>query len=325
VDNVARAEPSVSWKAQVLLALAGVVFALAVAESALRATRFHFDLVPSLQFGWPDAQALQDAYVSDPDLVWVTRNYRETLRGARRSHPAIVFMGDSCTEFSSYPRRTLQKLQADASIPGTGVTLGVGGWSSEQGLEQLRRDVIPLHPAVITIYYGWNDHWVAMGLTDPEIMHAHRLRWLADRLRLGQLWLEIDSNLAARRKPAPNRVPLLHYVANLRAIATEARAAGIIPIFITAPSNHVAGHEPAYLLKRHVRSLSEVVPLHTEYMDATRAAALDAGAQVCDAAAAFTALPEPHNRFFQKDGIHLTDEGDEEMARIVAGCLVKKT
>ena len=28
--------------------------------------------------------------------------------------------------------------------------------------------MIPLHPRIVTIYYGWNDHWVAVGAPDAE-------------------------------------------------------------------------------------------------------------------------------------------------------------
>jgi lysophospholipase L1-like esterase len=321
VAAVARPDVAVPWPARLALAIAGVLLALLTGETALRAAHFHFDLVPSLEFGWPDPVALHDAYRPDPDLVWVTRDYADTLAAARRMHPAIVFMGDSCTEFGTYPSKTLAALAAAAAPLSTGVKLGVGGWSTAQGLAQLRRDVIPLHPKVITVYYGWNDHWKAMGLTDPEIMRTHRLRALAEHFRLAQLWLRVESGVAAKRSPPPNRVPHLDYVANLRTIAIEARAAGIEPMFITAPSNHVAGREPAYLAKRHVRSLSELVPLHAEYVEATRAAAEEAGARMCDAAAAFAALPEPHDRYFRADGIHLTDAGHAEMARLLSACL----
>jgi lysophospholipase L1-like esterase len=311
-----------SWTARVLLALAGVLLALGTAEGALRAAHFHFDLVPSLQFGWPDAVALRDAYSPDPDLVWVTRDYKATLKDARRTHPAIVFMGDSCTEFASYPSRVLATLQSAGAPLTTGVKLGVGGWSSEQGLEQLRRDVIPLHPKIITLYYGWNDHWAAMGLTDPEIVRADRLMGLAHVSRVVQLWLRLETNMAARRTPRPNRVPLPRYEQNLRSLVAEARAAGITPILITAPSNHVPGHEPPYLAQRHLRSLSELVPLHTTYVEATRRIARETRAPVCDAAAAFASLPQPHDAYFQRDGIHLTETGDREMAKLVSGCVM---
>jgi lysophospholipase L1-like esterase len=317
------ADAPLSWPSRLLLAAFGVTLALAFGETALRVARFHFDLVPTLEFGWPDPVAMRDAYTTDPDLVWVTRTYRDALQQARRDHPAVVFMGDSCTEFGNYPSKTIADLESAGSPLAHGVKLGVGGWSSAQGLVQLRRDVIPLHPKVVTVYYGWNDHWIAMGLTDPEIMRAHRLRGLAEHLRLAQLWLKLDVAVAMRRHPAPNRVPLHDYTQNLLRIASDARDAGITPVFITAPSNHVVGHEPAYLAKRHVRSLSELVPLHAEYVQATRDAAATAGAPVCDAAAAFAALPEPHGRYFQNDGIHLTEPGNAEMANVVSGCLLK--
>lgn len=307
---------------RIALAIGGGLLALSVAEATLRMARYHFDFVPSLQFGWPDPVALRDAYLPDPDLIWVTRNYRDTLRAARRSHPGIVFMGDSCTEFGAYPVQTLATLEARHTALSTGVNVGVGGWTSEQGLAQLRRDIIPLHPRIVTIYYGWNDHWKALGLTDPEIARAHRMRSLAEHLRLAQLWLQLRASFAAKRTPPPNRVPVKEYEANLRTMATEARAAGVIAMFVTAPSNHVVGREPTYLAKRHVRNLAEVVPLHTEYAQATRAAAGATGAAICDAASAFADLAAPRDRYFQKDGIHLTDAGDQEMARVLSACLI---
>ena len=301
--------------------LAGLSISVGAAEGALRLAGFHFDFVPTLEFGWPDPVALEEAYQPDPDLVWVTKDYRATLRAARREHPAIVFMGDSCTEFGTYPSRTLALLASEHSPDATGVKVGVGGWSTEQGVQQLERDVIPLHPKIVTIYYGWNDHWIAMGLTDPEIARAHALLSLARVSRIVQLWLHLKVEMAERRVPPPNRVPLPQYEDNLRKMAGDARHAGILPILVTAPSNHVPGREPAYLAKRHLRSLNELVPLHTAYIEATRRIAHETDTPLCDAASAFAALPLPHDRYFMKDGIHLTADGDEEMAKVLAQCI----
>ena len=104
-------------------------------------------------------------------------------------------------------------------------------------------------------------------------------------------------------------------------MAKLARGAGITAVFVTAPSNHVAGHEPEYLLRRHVRRLSDVIPLHQEYVRLTRDAAQNGGAFLCDAAADFAALPAPHDRLFRADAIHFTPEGDQQLARIVSGCI----
>src|SRR5262249_4595896 len=147
-------------------------------------------LAPDIQFGWPDPVAIHEAYRDDPDVVWITKDFDEKLAAARQSHPAIVFLGDSCTEFGTYPRLTLGRLERLAPRLATGVKFGVGGWSSEQGLTLLRRDLLALKPTVLTIYFGWNDHWVALGPTDPDLTLAHRFLWLADRSRLAQLALK---------------------------------------------------------------------------------------------------------------------------------------
>ena len=72
----------------------------------------------------------------------MTRDYRERLRDARRSHPAVVFLGDSCAEFSSYPRLVAERLQTLAPAFDQVTKLNVPGWSSEQ-------ELVPLHHAYI--------------------------------------------------------------------------------------------------------------------------------------------------------------------------------
>ena len=120
------------------MAAFGITLALVAGEAALRLAHFHFDLIPTLEFGWPDPVVMHNVYISDPDLVWVTRNYQDALRDAHGVHPTIVFMGDSCTQFSDYPTRTMAVLAEAGSPMGHGVKLGVGGWSASQGLLQLR-------------------------------------------------------------------------------------------------------------------------------------------------------------------------------------------
>ncbi len=306
------------------LPFVSLIVGLLLGELALRIIGFEFHLYPTIQFGWPDPVALAEVYRTDPLLLWVPRTYQATLAAAARTHPAIVFMGDSCTEFGTYPRRTLDVLKTMAPPLANGVQLGVGGWSSEQGRNQLTRDVLPLHPKVITIYFGWNDHWIALGPTDPELTAVRPLLHLADSSRLVQLLLKVRlGTVTGPKATRPNRVPLDRYRDNLTAMVQEAHGAGIAAVLITAPSNHRVGQEPAYLAERHVRDLSEVVPLHRAYVEATRAVAGHEGATLCDAAAAFDRLPPPRDRYFQQDGIHLTDAGDAAMASLVADCIVR--
>jgi hypothetical protein len=105
-------------------------------------------------------------------------------------------------------------------------------------------------------------------------------------------------------------------------MAMLARNAGIRPILVTAPTSHRPGREPAYLARRHLRTLADLVPLHASYVAATREAAKAAGAELCDAATAFASLPGPVERYFRSDGIHFTEPGSEALAEIVTRCLL---
>jgi lysophospholipase L1-like esterase len=312
----------VSIRAGVLLALFGVVLSFAVVEGALRLTHFEYHLMPTVQFGWPDPQTIAANYADDPDLFWVTRDYRDKLRAARRTDPDVIFMGDSCTEFGTYPARTIELLASQGALVKTGVHLAAGGWSSEQGVVQLQRDIIPLRPKIIVVFYGWNDHWMALGPTDPDLHLARRFLWLADHSRIAQAALKARVGLSAHGDHRPSRVPPDRYRHNLDRMAALARDAGIVPVFVTAPSNYVPGHEPEYLLRRHIQRLSDVIPLHQQYVQITRDAAREAGAVLCDAAAAFAAIPGSHDRYFRSDAIHFTPDGDQQLAQIVSGCIL---
>jgi lysophospholipase L1-like esterase len=308
--------------APVLLSVASIAAALLVAEGALRVAGFEYRTFPSVQFGWPEPTAIANVYVPDRELFWVTRDYAATLEAGRRSRPAVVFIGDSCTQFGTYPRRTLDLLAARSPDLARGIKLGVGGWSSVQGLAQLRRDVLPLKPRVVTVYFGWNDHWMAFGRTDAEISTGPVGFWLSQHSRVAQLVLKARLGVAGSLDvQRPARVGLALYRSNLEAMAAAAREAGVRLVLITAPSGHVAGQEPAYLAARQVRPLSDLIPLHRAYVEATRAAAGASGAALCDAAEAFDRADAAHAGFFKKDGIHLTDAGDAAMARLVAGCI----
>lgn len=310
-----RFEAGAYWKIlTVVTATAGTLF---LCELSLRAAGFEFHLHPAVEFGWPDPATLDERYEDDPDLFWVPRNYAEALVGARMSRPAVVFMGDSVTEFGTYPQATLRRLGEQHPELKHGISVGVGGWSSEQGLAQLQRDVLPLRPIVITIYYGWNDHWVALGPPDPVLRGVTSF---ADGLRLGQLVKK--ARMALLTDPErPNRVSRDRYRRNLETMARLGEEAGAEVVLITAPSNHEPGREPEYLGRRHLRDLDDLVPLHQSYVQATREAARATAATLCDVAARFDADPQGAREYFGPDGIHLSEDGDEQLAELLADCI----
>lgn len=308
--------------ARALTMAMSVVAALTFEEATLRLAGFEYRPYPVVQFGWPDPETIESIYQPDPELLWVTKDYQAKLAEVRESPPFVVFMGDSCTEFSRYPRRTLELLNEQRRERVRGVSLATGGWTVLQGSWQLNRDVLPLRPTVVTLYYGWNDHWLALGPPDAELPHLRRFGWLADRLRIVQVYEKARLTLAARGD-APLRVSAHEYERTLRAMVGKIHRIGAQAVLITAPSAHEAGREPVYLLERHLRRLSDLIPLHRAYVQATRRAATESGAILCDAFAAFGDRPGRSRRYFRRDGIHLNAAGDEQMALLLSACIAR--
>jgi lysophospholipase L1-like esterase len=308
------------------LVAASSLLALAIAEASLRVAGFSFDVAPErVEFGWPAPVVREKLYLPDPDLFWVPRNYFGRLAEPTASRLDIAFLGDSCTEFGAYPRLFVERLGAEhPGQPVTWARFGVGGWSSYQGLAQLERDVVPLAPRVVTFYYGWNDHWVGFGVEDAEIRGLRSgafLAWGSPRL----LQLLFKARVQFRRSGTsewPNRVPLDDFRTNLEKMARVSKRNGIVPVFLTAPSGHQRGAEPEYLKGRYLNDLGDLIPVHHAYAEAVRQVAAAEGAILCDLAAGFAEIPpeERSQRYFRRDGIHASREGDERIAELLDRC-----
>ena len=310
--------------APALMMTGAVIAAAVVAEGALRLTHFHYQPFPEVQFGWPEPQVIVNDFTPDPDVLWVTRDYDRRLAAARASHPAVIFLGDSCVEFSTYPRLALDRIRAVDGALSTGTKLSVPGWSSEQGRVQFDRDVASLHPRIVVVEFGWNDHWDAFGMPDRQAHRSAAAVWAADHFRLVQAYARASDGLTAHRHPeAPRRVPLAEYRENLATIVRHAAGAGARVVLVTAPSDHEPGHEPEYLKARHLRHLTTLVPLHASYVQATRDVAAATGATLCDAAARVNDTGQERRSFFRHDGIHFTAVGDRFMAATVAACVLR--
>lgn len=310
-----------------VLAIASFALALALGEVALRVIGFEFRLFPTrIEFGWPDPVTLENDFQADQELLWVPKDYHARLASLRGTSPSVVFMGDSCTAWGAYDRFLSQLV--GARHPGRGfsyVNVAVAGWTSYQGLRQFERDILPLAPKLVTLYFGWNDHWTSFGVEDKNVGRFNRGRWrpamaLAD-LRLVQLFDFFAIRAYADQKPArrPERVSPADFAANLRAIVRLARQHGIVPVLLTAPTSHTRGAEPEYLAERWLNDLDELVPLHRRYAEIVRQVAREEDVLLVDLLAAFDRLPpdELKDRYFLSDGIHPTREGHERIAVIL--------
>ncbi len=305
-----------------LVALLVFAASLALAEFGLRLVGFEFALLPTqVQFGWPDPKSMQSLYQADPDLLWVKKNYGETLDHARSQPPFdVIFMGDSVTEFGFFPSVLRRLVESE----GRGRTLrtlkvGVAGWTSYQGLQQLRRDIAPLRPKYVAILFGWNDHWATFGIEDKDIGKFNLGVpdwWLAvSDLRVAQvvnraLFAGMQRKLA-QTGPTPVRVSLDDFRSNLREMTRIAKSNGIVPILLTPASSHVIGEEPEYLTDRWLSDLSQLVPLHERYVEAVREVAREqSGVELIDLYEMIRGFPQQDwHRLIGEDGIHLTAEG----------------
>ncbi|MEM6795721.1 MAG: SGNH/GDSL hydrolase family protein, partial [Acidobacteriota bacterium] len=243
-------------------ALTVVLFA-AVLEVGLRTSGFSFVLYPEdIEFGKPDPVLLKNAFDEDADLFWVPKDYGLRLERLAAERPPLLLLGDSCTHFGTYGE-ALVKIARERRGGSLGIgNLGVAGWSSYQGRRLVEREVTALAPAVATIYFGWNDHWIGFGIEDKTIARLKGVfgsRW--SRSRLVQLVMKGLVAWGARSTAYPNRVSESDFADNLTRMVADLRKAGAVPMLLTAASNHRRGEEPSGLTRRWLRNLEDLIPL----------------------------------------------------------------
>jgi lysophospholipase L1-like esterase len=311
---------------RIVVALGSLALALLLGELALRASGFRYELRATVITATaPNAAQVLEHYRTDADRLWVPRSYDATLAQAVAERPPLVFMGDSCTELGRYPESFAALVgERSGGGPLRYANLASAGWTTHQGLAQLELDVRRIRPRLATVYYGWNDHWLSIGLTDRGIAEIARNPLFRHQgLRLIQLANRAQLAWRSRGDGPPLRVPLPDFRDNLRRLVRGARALQVTPVLLTAPSSHERGAEPRYLAERWVADLDQLVPLHESYVAAVREVAAEQRAPLCDLARAFAAEPAWKRRttYFQRDGIHLLAAGDQRVAAELYGCL----
>ena len=301
---------------------------LILIELGLRLFGFEFTLEPPrVEFGFPKQIGVGNDLFPDPDLLWVPPGYMAKVASAQeaRSRPSVVFMGDSTTQgrYESELQSIIQERHPGSDF--TYVTLGVTGWSSWSGLQQLQRDVLPIRPRAVTINYGWNDHWNYYNLQDKDAARFldperfFRRPAFFSRFRTVQLVNKALLALGQRLAEASQaRVSPDDFRSNLRRMVLIARDNGIIPILFTAPSSHRRGQEPAYLAERWLTDIEELVPLHRQYVRIVREVAAAENATLVDLHHEFDQLSRQDlKRFFYRDGIHLKRAGHRKIAELI--------
>jgi lysophospholipase L1-like esterase len=325
----AAASARVGRGALLVMAFLGIILPLAVVEIALRLYGFSYRLYPEkMEFGFPDFKTMETSYIQDPDLFWTPKDYPQRLQTLIAKSPQIVFMGDSCTEFGTYDVELAKLVQS--SHPDLAVSMdkiGVAGWASYQGRRQMERDVTRIKPKIATIYYGWNDHWIGFGVEDKDVVNLHTSLWAqVQRLRIVQLAIKAYLSLGHKDGRLPQRVSVADYHANLKSMVETAKAHGVTPVLITAPTSQERGKEPAYLKGRFLNDLSDLIPLHQAYLAEVRAVAAEEHVPLCDLYNDFAALPHRDVvlRYFKSSGIHLTPEGNKLIGKFLYDCFERE-
>ncbi len=237
----------------------------------------------------------------------------------------LIALGDSCTAqgLPPYSDRLHELLQA--SPPGgrqwEAFNNGVFGYSVTQGYRQFQKFARNYQPDVVTIYFGWNDHWLYEKPDHQRMaVRMHRvpaaiIRALKSKRSYGLLSRLVPNH---HRKPAQEsgnigfRVPPDMYTATLTALISEIRGINAVPLVITAPRRTLHGRQKRV---EYVNAERQAEIEHDQYVELTRAVAASTGADMLDLAAIFA--PPEYDSLFSKDGIHFREEGLQKIAELL--------
>ncbi len=316
-----------------LIAAAVLNLLLVAPELGLRAAGFRHE--SGIQFGYPRPSEFR-AFRPDEQLFWT---YDPTVAGINSwGFPApevesskapgsirLVFLGDSCTE-QGYPG--MVEVLLGARHPERrfeAVSLAISGYSSYQGLKVAERYASRVAPDLVTVYFGWNDHWLAYReidsakRIDPSSGLARRAiassRWAQGLMFLGERLLgRSEGPLAVPRVPEPE------YRSNLTAIVRTFASSGVSVLLVTAPTSHPVLGVPEQLVQRGFTSDSSAcIAAHRRYNEIVREVAkAEPTAVLIDLEARFGGFPAVRlGRIFTADGIHFTPEGLALVASLI--------
>jgi lysophospholipase L1-like esterase len=313
----------------------------AVLEGTLRWAGFEADLPKVVIRGEHEIdEALTSAFIPDPELKYrlnpgaeyngrVVNSMgffdREVDPVKKEGVTRVICMGDSCTgqgipPYSGFLHELLQE-NPPGETSWESFNMGVHGYSSAMGLRLFQIRGAELKPDFVSVYYGWNDHWLG-GKPDSNAMGLGMSSFQADlferlqEFRSFQLIVSLMNpvrRIAVKEKKLGLRVPPDEYLWTLKRFVREIRTLGATPILITAP--RAAKLTTLLLRNNQAKDLGEVTRIHDEYCEMTRQVAREESVPLLDLAALFSGPGKAH--LFSSDGIHLQRGGRREIARLL--------
>ena len=280
-----------------------------------------------------------------------TRELRAKAAGTYR----VLALGDSCTlgmvaldRFTwiaePYPQGLERRAAARSGARHVEVlNAGQAGYTSYHGVMLLRGKLRGLTPDLITVRYGWNDHFSLVdddGVVLRESPSA-LVRWVEDLLLPTALYgvarripLEVAARLGSPpRHQLPQRwvpaIPLDLYAHNLERIVALGREQGSEVWLLTSPHAFVVEENrgryaevPATVSGRLLLSFNglpsfeRLIEIHESYNAKTREVGAALGVPVVDMEAHYR--ERAHARLFElSDVVHPTQEGHDLEAEVL--------
>jgi lysophospholipase L1-like esterase len=234
-------------------------------------------------------------------------------RGPEPRKPLVLSLGDSCTFGVGLAEKATYAGQLTARGFET-INAGVPGYNSYSGLRRLQSSsLLGLHPKLVTLYFGWNDHWRAAATEK----HFARLRWWAQYSRTAAMLLGYQQSIWS---PDPRwrdyrraaQVPLEDFKDNLSEMIRLSKKSGAAVVLITPPS------EPR-LAKGDFFATHSLVEFddHPRYAEAVRAVAAETTVGLIDLDRELRkrSAKDPHKFFI--DFAHLNADGHAVLARML--------
>lgn len=318
----------------VLFVVSGIMF-VGLLEKGLAIIDYSAEMPPIIfELTGEDGKTEKRQGYADPELIFAFRKgeeydgviinslgYRDREVNPKKEDGAmrVICMGDSVTAQGNPGYCGYLHEMLDASAPTNqsweAFNMAVYGYSSAQGLRVFQLQTKNLEPDIITLFYGWNDHWPEMQ-KDRDRMSRKMSRLygtiyeqLQDKLSFKLVHnLIIHGDVGSRIRNEPGfRVPPEEYKSTLKRFVEEIRSVGAKPIIITAPRRDVFPSK-----KKYSELNIDYNEVHDEYAEYTRGIAKSENVEVLDLHKIFSTAE--YDAFFSADGIHFNQEGLQKIA-----------
>ncbi len=344
VSSPAPYKPKFQGLKPLIFSLIPLLCLLLASEVILRAFDFRYSDTPALMLSYPErvsggrfSHVLEENQISvflkDKYQSWIPIPSFENKYGLEKpvGVTRIGTLGCSCTQGCSdttlsYPTHMEEILNSEFPRSYQVLNAGVGSYSSFQGLQRLKYALLKYKPDIVTIYFGWNDHWVA-NLPDNQI--RMKAAWevglinFLERFRTYQAYHLAITRLKEKFKrakkagePPTLRVSQEDYAKNLNAMIDLCQANGIRPVLMTAP------YDPSQLAPSQIFPFpaETLIRTHRDYNSIVRQVGAVRQVPVIDLEAVFTHLEQRRPLAYFSDGTHFTPVG----CRLVAGLIVQR-